>query len=338
MSNVNLYRERLPGTDLEVTNVAFGTYKLGTKLGAAAAVDLIGRAYHRHGINMIDTSDNYPAAELIIGQAFRDKVLPRDEIVVAAKTGLAGSEYEHNEFMTADKRVDTSPDRLQHKAEESLRVMGIDEIDLYQLHSYDPNVPPAEIALAMSELVLQGKIRHWGVCNYTKEQLQELIDACRQAGLIEPVSHQQYQNMADRPFEDDIKHAKSKGLGLLAFSPLAKGALTSEYAVGYYNQQRAPFEMSLRTNSPMSKHDKELYKQAHELFRFHEVAEAQGYSLQQVAIAWSLANQNTDVTLLGAYNKSHLDELMQATSLTLDDDLQKRVDALAKELADKLKS
>lgn len=337
MSNVNLYREQLPGADLEVSNVAFGTYKLGMKLDAAAAVDLIGRAYHDHGINMIDTSDNYPNAIEYIGSALGQDIFPRDEIVIASKSGLATSQEEANRFARAGRRADLSPDRIRRNLEASLKVLGTDYMDLYQAHTYDPKVSPADLAYTMTELICEGKIRYWGVCNYTKAQLQELLDTCMATGLIKPVTYQQYQNMADRPFEDDVKHAKSKGLGVLAFSPLAKGALTSEYAVGYYNQQRASFEMSLRTNRSMSQHDKELYEQAHGLFRLHEVAKDQGYSLQQLAVAWSLGNPNTDVTLLGAYNKGHLDELMQATSLTLDDDLQKRADALAKELARMLK-
>lgn len=319
-------REQLPGADLEVSNVAFGTYKLGMKLGAAAAVDLIGRAYHDHGINMIDTSDNYPNAIEYIGSALGQDIFPRDEIVIASKSGLATSQDEANRFARAGRRADLSPDRIRRNLEASLKVLGTDYMDLYQAHTYDPKVSPADLAYTMTELIREGKIRYWGVCNYTKAQLQELLDTCMATGLIKPVTYQQYQNMADRPFEDDIENAKSKGLGVLAFSPLARGTITGEYATVFSSQSEEDVE------------DKKAYDQAVELSKLHELAQEQGFSLQQLAISWSLGNQNVDVTLLGAYKAEHLDDLMLGTTLMLDDDLQKSADALAKDLVRILKS
>jgi 1-deoxyxylulose-5-phosphate synthase len=184
----------------------------------------------------------------------------------------------------------------------------------------------------MTKLIDEGKIRYWGVCNYTKEQLDELLETCRVTGAIEPVTYQQYHNMADRQFESDIKDAKAKGLATLAFSPLMRGVITSEYATGLYGQQRAMYERSMMTNVPMPEADKKAYIQACKLLEVHNIAKDQGYSLQQLAIAWSLGNPNIDVILLGAYNKKHLDELMRVSSGELNNDLQEKADALAGKL------
>ncbi|MDO8335311.1 MAG: aldo/keto reductase [Candidatus Saccharibacteria bacterium] len=331
----SVYRERLPGTDLEVSDVAFGTYKLGMKLGAAAAVELMGYAYYFHGINMIDTSDNYPEAEALIGQAFRGKALIRDDIVIASKTGLATSQEEANEFHARGRRVDTSPERIEKKIEESLTTMGIDEIDLYQAHAYDPNVEPVYLAYTMNELIQKGKIRHWGVCNYTVEQVEELLEVCRQNGLITPATYQQYHNLAGRPFEKDIKGAKAKGLGTLAFSPLARGALTDEYATGFYAQQREIFEEIVRLSTISSNENKINYENAHVLLQLHKAAQEKGLSLQQLALAWLVSNEDIDVTLLGAYNKEHLEELMQVTEWMLDKELQTQADLFPTKLSSK---
>lgn len=300
----------MAGTDLEVSNVAIGTYKLGIKSGAAEAVDLLCHAYRQHAINFIDTSDNYPAAEMLIGKALQ-KSLPRSDVVIAGKTGLAGSEYEAREFAARGVDRDTTPARIRRKLEDSLMLMGIDEMDLYQVHVHDEDVGAVEVASVMSDLICEGKVRHWGVCNYTDTQVQEIVGVTRQAGLLEPISYQQYHNMYDRPFASDIDVAKSLGMSVLAFSPLMKGALTKI--------NLAALRKALAKEG--GEEDKGELKAVQDLEYLQELAELRGYNLQQLAIAWQLKTQQNTVPILGTYRREDLDELAEAFDWQPDEEI-----------------
>src|SRR3990167_8563988 len=228
MAENAIQRGSLGNTDLEVSNVCFGTYKLGIKPAPEEALDLLGHAFDA-GVNFIDTSDNYRAAELLIGQALREGILPRDEVVIATKTGLARSEYEDFGFQVDGREQDASPQRLKRRAEGSLRMLGVDTIDLFQVHVHDPAVEPLEIAVAMNELITEGKIRHWGVSNYNEPKLvTQISQASETAGLVGPVSLQDHYSLFDKRFEPVIDTARSLGMSILAFSPLKKGAISGK--------------------------------------------------------------------------------------------------------------
>src|SRR3954449_2715111 len=160
MSTRTMNTVRLGMTGLEVSQIAFGTWQLGGEWGqfdedqGIAAI----RQARELGVNLFDTAQGYGfgASERVLGKALRDDLdHRRDEVVIATKGGLR---------MTDDGLVrDSSPAWLRSGVEDSLRALDVDQIDIYQIHWPDPNVPLAETAGALQEMVDQGKIRHVGV-------------------------------------------------------------------------------------------------------------------------------------------------------------------------------
>jgi aryl-alcohol dehydrogenase-like predicted oxidoreductase len=149
-------------TDLEVSPIAFGTWQLGGEWGGFDERQAVAAIRHARelGINLFDTAQGYGfgTSEQLLGRALRDDLdKRRDEVVIATKGGLR---------MTADGLVrDASPDFLRAGVEDSLRALGVDHVDIYQVHWPDPGVPFAETAAALEELVQEGKVRHVGVSN-----------------------------------------------------------------------------------------------------------------------------------------------------------------------------
>src|SRR3954447_16449999 len=171
MNTTTTNRVTLGMTDLDVSPIAFGTWQLGGEWGAFdedEAIAAIRRA-RELGVNLFDTAQGYGfgASERVLGRALRDDLdHRREEVVIATKGGLR---------MTEDALVrDSSPAWLRSGVEASLRALHVDQIDIYQIHWPDPNVPLAETAGALQEMVDQGKIRHVGVSNFDAQQIDEL--------------------------------------------------------------------------------------------------------------------------------------------------------------------
>jgi hypothetical protein len=166
-------RVRLGMTDLEVSPIAFGTWQLGGEWGefdereAIAAI----RQARRLGVNLFDTAHGYGfgASERVLGKALRDDIEHRrDEVLIATKGGLR---------MTDEGLVrDSSPDWLREALDESLEALGVDYVDLFQVHWPDANVPFAETAGALQGLVDEGKIRHVGVSNFSPAEMSKFAE------------------------------------------------------------------------------------------------------------------------------------------------------------------
>ncbi len=205
---------------LSVSPVCFGTWQLSprfwgerSKDDAIAAMKL---AFDR-GINFIDTADAYGDgyAECVVGEAIKD--LPRDELVIVTKV--------FNHFNPDGSRYpDLSPDHLIERCEASLGRLGIEAIDLYLLHLYDPLTPLADVAGALSRLREQGKVRAIGVSNHSVEQLR----AQRRAGPYSVI--QPPYSLIDPSGESDLlPYCQSENIGVMVYSPLHKGLLTGKY-------------------------------------------------------------------------------------------------------------
>jgi aryl-alcohol dehydrogenase-like predicted oxidoreductase len=204
------------GGDLEVRRLGFGAMRItGQGIWGEPADPGQARALLRHvveaGVQLIDTADSYGPAvsENLIAEALRP--YPED-LVIATKGGLerpGPGVWERN----------CRPERLKRCCEDSLRRLGIERIDLYQLHAVDPKVPVEDSVHALAELQEEGKIRHIGVSNVTLEQLE------RARSVAEIVSVQNRYNVADRTSEDVLDACESEGLAFLPWFPLATGKL-----------------------------------------------------------------------------------------------------------------
>jgi aryl-alcohol dehydrogenase-like predicted oxidoreductase len=294
---------RLGITELEVTPLAFGTWQLGGDWGdfdQREATAAIRRALEL-GINVFDTAQAYGfgASERLLGHALRRELRrQRDELVIATKGGLR---------MTGNGLVrDSSPAWLREGVEDSLRTLGLDHIDLYQVHWPDPDVPFAETAGLLQQLVDEGKIRHVGVSNFDPSQMDQF--AARR-----PVeSTQSPYHLFRREIEEELlPYAREHDIGVLVYGPLAHGLLTG--ALGE-DTEFAPDDW--RSGSDLFRG--ETYRRNLDSVRgLERFARDLGYTVSQVAIAWTLANPAVDVAIVGSRRAAHIEDSVGALELEL---------------------
>jgi aryl-alcohol dehydrogenase-like predicted oxidoreductase len=292
-------------TGLNVSRIAFGTWQLGGDWGhfdEDAAITAIRRA-RELGVNFFDTAQAYGfgASEQILGKALRDELTSeRDELVIATKGGLR---------QTASGVVrDASPEWLRRSVDASLTALGIDHIDLYQVHWPDPTVPAAETAGALREVVSDGKIGHVGVPNYNAVQMAE-FSATLPVETLQPPYH-----LFRREIEDgELPYCRAHNIGVLVYGPLAHGLLTgtvSTHAAFAADDWRSTsgvfsgdaFERNLATVRALAMFAADL-----------------GVTVSQLAIAWTLANPAVHVAIVGARQAGHVEDSLAAADVSLSD-------------------
>ena len=294
---------RLGRSGLQVSRLALGTWEFSGAWGDVdeqKAVAIVRRA-RELGFNFFDTAHEYGfgTAERILGTALRhDLDHARDEVVIATKGGLRE---------TDDGPVrDARPEFLAHDVDTSLQALGIDYIDLYQVHWPDPKVPAAETAGALAELVTAGKIRHVGVSNYDADQIAE-FSATLPVETVQPPF-----NMLRRGVQDTLlPYCQANDIGVLAYGALAHGLLTgtvtadSTFAAddwralsGYFTGDG--FARNLRVVDGL-----------------RSLAMDLGVTLSQLALAWALAQPGVHVAIVGAQHVGYLQDSAAAVHLDL---------------------
>ena len=205
---------------LDVSVVGLGCNNFGRRLDAEATTKVVDAAIHA-GINFFDTADIYGSthSEELLGKALEKR---RHDVFVATKFGMAVDE----------QRRGAHPDYVLQAAEDSLRRLGTDYIDLYQLHEPDKEVPIADTLGALDTLVQSGKVREIGCSNFTVRQLRE-AEACAKPGAARFASVQnQYSLFYREPELDVLPECSSSGMAFLPFFPLENGLLTGKYRQG----------------------------------------------------------------------------------------------------------
>ncbi len=294
-------RVRLGASGLEVSPIAFGTWQLSGDWGRFDEAEAIAaiRFAHERGVNFFDTAQAYGfgASEELLGRAVRD--LPRDEVVIATKGGLR---------MDDERGLlrDSSPEWLRQGVESSLKALGMDYIDLYQVHWPDSYVPFAETAGVLNELVEEGKIRHVGVSNFNPEQMDEFARTRPVETLQPPYS------LLNREIEDSIlPYCQEHDIGVLVYGPLAHGLLT-----GAMGPETTFAEDDWRRVSPSLTGDS-FHHNLDIVARLNEYAQERGCSLSQLAIAWTLAHPAVHVAIVGSRRRKHIEESLGAAELEL---------------------
>ena len=297
-------------TGLEVSPIAFGAWQLGGEWGQFDADEAVAAIRHARGlgVNLFDTAQGYGfgASERVLGRALRDDLdNRRDEVVIATKGGLR---------MTEDGLVrDSSPKWLRSGVDDSLRALGVDHIDLYQVHWPDPKVPFAETARALQELVGAGKIRHVGVSNFDVAQMADFART-RAVETLQPPYH-----LFRRDIEADVlPYCLEHNIGVLVYGPLAHGLLT-----GALNEETTFAPEDWRSGAPFFKGEdyRSNIQVVRELERF--ASEQLGVSVSRLAIAWALANPAVHVAIVGARSPRHIEDSVAAAELRLSEaDLQ----------------
>jgi aryl-alcohol dehydrogenase-like predicted oxidoreductase len=294
---------RLGQTDLEVSRICFGTWQTGGDWGAVEEHEAVSaaRAALDLGINFFDTAQAYGfgESERLLGRSLElGSPGRRDEVVIATKGGLR---LEGDEMLR-----DASPEWLRKGVEQSLRELGTDHIDLYQVHWPDPETPFEHTATALEEFVTEGKIRYVGVSNFDAGQMAD-FERTRKIDALQPPYH-----LFRRHIENEVlPYCREHGIGVLVYGPLAHGLLTgkfdtgTEFGEGDWRSgssvfQGAEFEGNVQI--------------VRELGRY---AEERGHSVGQLAVAWTLSDPAVDVAIVGARRPDHIEGTAPAGDIEL---------------------
>jgi aryl-alcohol dehydrogenase-like predicted oxidoreductase len=290
---------------LRVSRIAFGTWQLGGDWGRFdedAAVTAIRRARDL-GVNFFDTAQAYGfgASEQILGKALRDELTrERNELVIATKGGLRQTD--------AALVRDASPDWLRRGVDASLAALGIDHIDLYQVHWPDPTVPAAETAGALRDLVAEGKIGHVGVSNYNAAQMAE-FSATLPVETLQPPYH-----LFRREIEGEVlPYCRAHNVGVLVYGPLAHGLLT-----GTLSAHTAFADDDWRHTSTVFTGDTFRANLA-TVDSLEKFAADRGITVSQLAVAWTLANPAVQVAIVGTRQVSHVEDSLRGAEVSLSD-------------------
>lgn len=290
---------RLGLTQLQVTPIAYGTWQFGGEWGEVEERSAIESIHHARelGINVFDTAQGYGfgTAERLLGRALSGEL---DRVVIATKGGLR---------MDGDTLVrDSSPAWIRRGVEESLNALGVDHIDLYQVHWPDPRTPLAETAAALWDMVGEGLIDHVGVSNFDAEQMR-MFSVDRQVEALQSPYH-----LFHRGIEDDaLPYASRHDVGVLAYGPLAHGLLG-----GAFDENTTFPANDWRSGSPdfTGGTFRRNLEVVGELRRF---AAERAATVGQLAVAWVLAHPAVQVAIVGSRRRAHLEETAGALDIGL---------------------
>jgi aryl-alcohol dehydrogenase-like predicted oxidoreductase len=264
---------------LEVTVVGLGCNNFGWKLDEESSAAVLGAALDA-GINFFDTADIYGGtkSEEFVGRALASR---RHEVIIATKFGMKVDEA----------RKGARPEYVRQAAEDSLRRLGIDHIDLYQLHQPDPSVPIADTLGALDDLVRAGKVREIGCSNFSAEQIREAEAAGDRARFVGVQN--EYSLFHREPEKEVLAECERLGLGFLPYFPLASGLLTGKYRRG----QPPPEGSRLDTERFAKQRSDENLEVVESLITF---AESRGHTILELAVSWLLSRPVVASVIAGA--------------------------------------
>jgi aryl-alcohol dehydrogenase (NADP+) len=314
---------RLGRTGLQVSRLCLGTMTFGFQCDESASIEILDAAADA-GITFLDTADVYPLGggldtvgrtEEIVGRWMAGK---REQVVLATK--CVGRMGPHPWQQGASRR------HILDAIEGSLRRLGTDHIDLYQLHSFDPSVSHDETLAALDQLVRDGKVRYIGCSNYLASQLARAIGRSEALHVARFDSVQPRYNLLYRNCERELfPLCLDDGVGVIPYNPLAGGFLTGKHRPG------APTEGTRFTLGSAAQNYQNRYWNERDFAMvetLRKLAADAGISLTQLAVAWCLAQPAITSPIIGASRADQLAEPISALDVTLDHDLFVRLDEL----------
>ena len=303
----------LGGSGCAVSSLCLGTMTFGAETDADGAHAQLDRFVEAGG-TMVDTADVYAggSSEEIIGRWFASRPADLTEAVVLATKGRFPSAQ-------ADplNGAGLSARHLTRALDASLRRLGRESVDLYQVHAYDPLTPLEETLRTLDGFVRAGKIRYWGLSNFTGWQLTKAVHLARALDVAAPVTVQPQYSLLARETEWEIVPAALDGrLGLLPWSPLGGGWLS-----GKYQRDQRPSGATRLGDDPnrgMEAYDRRGTDRTWQVIdAVQKVADDRGVSMAEVALAWVTARPAVSSTILGARTLSQLESNLRAAGLRL---------------------
>ena len=291
---------------------AFGGFGASDEAEATRLVDLCVDA----GLTMFDSADAYSAgrAEEILGRAIRGR---RDRVILSTKSAFRVGPGPND--------VGSSRHHLIRAVEGSLRRLGTDFIDLYQLHAFDRLTPIEETLGALDHLVRAGKIRYLGASNFSAWHLMKSLAVAREFGLARYVAHQAYYSLVGRDYEHELMPlALDQGVGCVAWSPLGFARLTGRIRRGRPLPATSRLHHADTTAGGPAVADEHLFRVVDAL---DEVAAATGRTVPQVAINWVLRRPSVSSVIIGARTEEQLRQNLGSVGWELAPEHVSRLDA-----------
>jgi aryl-alcohol dehydrogenase (NADP+) len=294
-----------------------GTMMFGDRTDAAEAARIVEDA-REHGLFAIDTADNYAAgaSERLVGELIR---ADREAWVLATKFANPGSDRSNDRGLSR-RWMTMAVDR-------SLQRLGTDWIDLYWMHRDDESTPPEETLASMARLIEAGKVRYYGVSNFRAWRLAHLVETAQRMGVPPPIACQPPYSAMTRGIEVELLPCCAHyGVGVVSYSPLARGVLTGKYALG----QTPP------PDSRAARHDRRLMQTEWRpeslalAQRFVEHARSRGLTPVQLAVAWVLNNRLVNGVIAGPRTLAQWQDYVAALAVHVGAEDETFVDALVR--------
>ena len=300
-------QRRLGRTGLSVSSICLGAMSYGDPgrgahpwtLDEAASRPFIARALEL-GITFFDTANVYSlgSSEEILGRALRD-FTRREDVVIATKV--------HGRMRPGPYGGGLSRKAILHEIDESLRRLGTDYVDLYQIHRFDPATPVEETLEALHDLVRAGKVRYLGASSMWAWQFATMLHTAERHGWTPFVSMQNHVNLLHREEEREmLPLCAAEGIGVIPWSPLARGRLTRDWEASTTRSESDEFGRSLYLDS-----DRVIVE------RVAQVAAERGVPRAQVALAWLHGQPGITAPIVGATKPHHLEDAAAATEIVL---------------------
>lgn len=295
---------------LDVSTVGLGCNNFGRRLDESGTGKVIDAALDA-GINFLDTADSYGGtdSEVFLGRCLGNR---RDRVILATKFG----------WEIDDARRGAHPDYVRRAVEDSLRRLGMDTIDLYQLHKPDPSVPIEDTLGVLDELVREGKVREIGCSNFSASQLDAAENAAGDRSRFVSVQNE-YSLLQREPEQNVLPACARLGLAFVPFFPLASGLLTGKYRFG----QAPPTGTRLTTMASLSDRlNDDALSVVESLIAF---AEHRGRTVLELAMSWLLAKPSVASVITGAMSAAQVQSNAKAASWNLTADELGEIDRIA---------
>lgn len=310
-----MHYQNLGNSNLKISALCLGTMMFGDQTEQAEAARIVAHA-REHGVNFIDTADVYThgASEAMLGPLLKPH---RHDWVLASKLG--------NKMSERVNEGNYSRTWMMRELEASLQRLQTDHIDIYYLHRDFAGMNLEEPLRALDDMMRSGKVRYWGVSNFRAWRIAEMVHLAKSIGMPGPVVCQPYYNLLNRMPEVEILPAcQHYGLGVVPYSPIARGVLTGKYVPG---AAPAPDTRAGRGDKRMQQTE---FREESLLIaqKLNAHAAAKGITLAQFATAWVLANRSVSAVIAGPRTLAQWQDYLPALDYVLDGEDEALVDTL----------
>ncbi|WP_175699551.1 aldo/keto reductase [Burkholderia ambifaria] len=302
---------------LKVSPLCLGTMMFGGETDEATSARIIDKAFDQ-GVNFIDTADVYHAgrSEEIVGRAIARH---RDSWVVATKFGYPAAPD------AGPNRQGQSRKWIYESVDASLKRLGTDYIDILYFHRTLTDAPLEEGMRAVADLIRQGKVRYVGLSNFKGWRIGEIVRIADQLGIDRPVASEPLYNLVDRTAEvEQLPAAAHYGIGVVPYSPLARGVLTGKYAL----DRQPPADSRAGRGDRRIQQTEWRPESLHIAQQVAAHAAARGTTSVAFALAWVMKNRIVSSTIAGPRTDAHWDSYIDALTLELGPDDERFVDSL----------